>query len=151
MNNKGFTLAEAIASIVILSILLLIAVPSVNELNIKIRKKQMKEDGETFKNLVRNKINGDTTIDIGKREKGYFTLESVDSNKLTLSDYDPNSYVLVDQCDYKDEVYSCKRYRVYMKNTKYNLLNTDGTKIDTPTPTNDLTVQCESGKVWCKR
>lgn len=150
MNNKGFTLAEAIASIVILSILLLIAVPSVNELNIKIRKRQMQEDGKTFINLVRNKINGDTTIDIGTTQTGYFTLKSVDSNKLTLSDYDQDSYVLVTGCAYKQDVYACAEYKVYMKNIKYNLLNTNGT-IDTPTPTNDLTVRCESGKVWCKK
>ena len=143
MNNKGFTLAEAIASIVILSILLLIAVPSVNELNIKIRKKQMKEDGETFKNLVRNKINGDTTIDIGNGQNGYFTLKSVDSNKLTLSDYDQDSYVLVKGCAYKRDVYACAEYEVYMKNIKYNLLNENGN-----IKSGDLTKRC-GGKAWC--
>lgn len=145
MNNKGFTLAEAIASIVILSILLLIAVPSVNELNIKIRKKQMLEDGETFKNLVRNKINGDTTIDIGNTQEGYFTLKSVDSNKLTLSDYDQNSYVLVKGCAYNQDVYACTEYEVYMKNIKYNLSNHDG-KIQ---EVEGLSDHC-GGKVWCK-
>lgn len=143
MNNKGFTLAEAIASIVILSILLLIAVPSVNELNIKIRKKQMLEDGETFKNLVRNKINGDTTIDIGNTQKGYFTLKSVDSNKLTLSGYAPNSYVLVKDCAYKQDVYVCAEYKVYMKNNKYKLLNENGN-----IKLGDLTEHC-GGEAWC--
>lgn len=143
MNNKGFTLAEAIASIVILSILLLIAVPSVNELNIKIRKKQMLEDGETFKNLVRNKINGDTTIDIGNTQKGYFTLKSVDSNKLTLSGYAPNSYVLVKDCAYKQDVYVCAEYKVYMKNNKYKLLNENGN-----IKSGDLTEHC-GGEAWC--
>ena len=143
MNNKGFTLAEAIASIVILSILLLIAVPSVNELNIKIRKKQMLEDGETFKNLVRNKINGDTTIDIGNTQKGYFTLKSVDSNKLTLSDYDQYSYVLVKGCAYKQDVYVCAEYKVYMKNNKYKLLNENGN-----IKLGDLTQPCGK-KAWC--
>ncbi len=146
MNNKGFTLAEAIASIVILSILLLIAVPSVNELNKKIRKRQMLDDGETFKNLVRNKINGDTTIDIGTTQIGYFTLKSVDSNKLTLSDYDQDSYVQVEGCGYEDDVYSCNTYKVYMKNTKYNLSNHDG-KIQEVEGLSDL---C-GGKVWCKK
>lgn len=148
MNNKGFTLAEAIASIVILSILLLIAVPSVNELNKKIRKRQMQEDGKTFINLVRNKINGDTTIDIGTTQIGYFTLKSVDSNKLTLSDYDQNSYVQVEGCGYEDEddVYSCNTYKVYMKNTKYNLSNNDGMIQED----GGLSDPC-GGKVWCKR
>lgn len=144
MNNRGFTLAEAIASIVILSILLLIAVPSVNELNIKIRKKQMIEDGETFKNLVRNKINGDTTIDI-TRGKGFFNLKSIDSNKLTLSDYDQDSYVLVKECGYKQDVYACTKYEVYMKNIKYNLLNENGNIKSGNEP---LTKRCE-GKAWC--
>ena len=142
MNNKGFTLAEAIASIVILSILLLIAVPSVNELNIKIRKRQMLDDGETFKNLVRNKINGDTTIDITSG-KGFFNLKSVDSNKLTLSDYDQDSYVLVKGCAYKQDVYACAEYEVYMKNIKYDLLNENGN-----IKSGNLTKHC-GGKAWC--
>ena len=143
MNNKGFTLAEAIASIVILSILLLIAVPSVNELNIKIRKKQMLEDGETFKNLVRNKINGDTTIDIESGKTGYFTLKSIDSNKLTLNDYDLKSYVQVNGCGYKNDVYSCDTYKVYMQNNKYKLLNQNGT-----IESGNVFNQCGE-EVWC--
>ena len=55
-NIKGFTLVEVLATIVILGIILMLAIPSVSNLSSKAKERQITEDAKIFKALVKNKI-----------------------------------------------------------------------------------------------
>ena len=112
MNNRnGFTLVEVIAVVVILGVILMIAVPSITGLSNRSKEKQITEDAKMFEELVKAKIESDTTIEIGGTAK--FTLKSIEG-KLS-ADYDEdNSYVEVSDCDYNNNKYSCSTYDTYL-------------------------------------
>ena len=114
-NRKGFTLVEVIAVVVILGVILMIAVPSITGLSNRSKEKQITEDAKMFEELVKAKIESDTTITIEIGGTARFTLKSIEG-KLS-ADYDEdNSYVEVSGCDYNDNdnKYSCSTYNTYL-------------------------------------
>lgn len=113
-NRKGFTLVEVIAVVVILGVVLMIAVPSITGLSNRSKEKQITEDAKMFEELVKAKIESDTTIKISGTAK--FTLKSIEG-KLS-ADYDEeHSYVEVSGCGYNNNnnnKYSCSTYDTYL-------------------------------------
>ena len=93
-NNKGFTLVETIAVIIILGIVLSIAVPSITNVVKSTNKNRMISDAETFVSEVKEYVESDT---IGNTSNEY-TLEDIKGKtKLSKSpygeEYKKNSYV----------------------------------------------------------
>lgn len=115
-NRKGFTLVEVIAVVVILGVILMIAVPSITGLSNRSKKKQITEDAKMFEELVKAKIESDTTIEISGTATAKFTLKSIEG-KLS-ADYDEDySYVEVSGCGYNNNnnnKYSCSTYKTYL-------------------------------------
>lgn len=93
-NNKGFTLVETIAVIIILGVVLSIAVPSITNVVKSTNKNRMISDAETFISEVKEYVESDTIGNTPKDNK--YTLESIKS-KLSKSpygkEYKKNSYV----------------------------------------------------------
>ena len=93
-NNKGFTLVETIAVIIILGVVLSIAVPSITNVVKSTNKNRMISDAETFISEVKEYVESDT---IGNTpSNSQYTLENIKS-KLSKSpygkEYKKNSYV----------------------------------------------------------
>ena len=93
-NNKGFTLVETIAVIIILGVVLSIAVPSITNVVKSTNKNRMISDAETFVSEVKEYVESDT---IGNTSNEY-TLEDIKGKtKLSKSpygeEYKKNSYV----------------------------------------------------------
>lgn len=119
MKNKGFTLVELLAVIVIMGVLLLVAVPSIKKLQDTVDKKTFEEDKKLFKQLVLQRINSDSSLTIDNNT--YFCLSSektiVPSNdcinikgKSQLNgDYKDGSYIYVrdSNCIYSNNEYNC--------------------------------------------
>ena len=106
-NNKGFTLVETIAVIIILGVVLSIAVPSITNVVKSTNKNRMISDAETFISEVKEYVESDT---IGNTSDTY-TLESIKS-KLSKSPYGGN--------------YNMKSSSVTINNNSYTVCLTDG-------------------------
>lgn len=126
-NIKGFTLVEVLATIVILGILLLIAVPSVSKLQETSNIRQIEADAKIFVELVRQKIESDTSYDGSEHT---LELKKVDMTKLSSSEYDKDSsFVKAYNCDYQaSDVYTCTMFEVLLENDNYKA---NGTVDDT--------------------
>lgn len=119
-NIKGFTLVEVLATIVILSILLLIAVPSVTKLQEASNIKQIESDAKIFVELVRQKIESDTSINIAVGDSKDFRLNDIDKTKLSSSAYLTSSKVTASDCGYKtNDIYTCDTFVVTLENDSY--------------------------------
>lgn len=95
-NNKGFTLVETIAVIIILGVVLSIAVPSITNVVKSTNKNRMISDAETFISEVKEYVESDT---IGNTPNGNkYTLKSI-KTKLSKSpygkEYKEDSYVQI--------------------------------------------------------
>ncbi len=87
-NEKGFTLIELIAVVVILAVIMLIAVPNVVSTINKNKKESFIEDAKKFKAAVEAKITTDTSIEYPNTESVLvFTLKQVGKNELNESPY----------------------------------------------------------------
>ena len=126
-NRKGFTLVEVLATIVILSILLMVAVPSVSKLQESSNIKQIEADAKIFVELVRQKIESDTSINISSAED--FDLEDIDINKLSSNKYNKlTSRVTASGCGYNaNDVYTCNTFTVFIENDNYKAFTDSGT------------------------
>lgn len=95
-NNKGFTLVETIAVIIILGVVLSIAVPSITNVVKSTNKNRMISDAETFISEVKEYVESDTIGNTPNDKK--YTLGSIKS-KLSKSpygkEYKENSYVQI--------------------------------------------------------
>lgn len=93
-NNKGFTLVETIAVIIILGVVLSIAVPSITNVVKSTNKNRMISDAETFISEVKEYVESDTIGNTPKDKK--YKLVNIKS-KLSKSpygkEYKKNSYV----------------------------------------------------------
>ena len=93
-NNKGFTLVETIAVIIILGIVLSIAVPSITNVVKSTNKNRMISDAETFISEVKEYVESDTIGNTPKDNK--YKLVDI-KTKLSKSpygkEYKKNSYV----------------------------------------------------------
>lgn len=93
-NNKGFTLVETIAVIIILGVVLSIAVPSITNVVKSTNKNRMISDAETFISEVKEYVESDTIGNTPKDNK--YKLVDIKS-KLSKSpygkEYKKNSYV----------------------------------------------------------
>lgn len=95
-NNKGFTLVETIAVIIILGVILSIAVPSITNVVKSTNKNRMISDAETFISEVKEYVESDTIGNTPSDNK--YTLEDIKGKtKLSKSpygeEYKKNSYV----------------------------------------------------------
>lgn len=95
-NNKGFTLVETIAVIIILGVVLSIAVPSITNVVKSTNKNRMISDAETFISEVKEYVESDTIGNTPNDNK--YTLEDIKGKtKLSKSpygeEYKKNSYV----------------------------------------------------------
>jgi len=87
-NEKGFTLIELIAVVVILAVIMLIAVPNVVTTINKNKKETFIEDAKKFKAAVEAKITTDTSIEYPNTESVLvFKLKQVGKNELDESPY----------------------------------------------------------------
>ena len=108
-NNKGFTLVETIAVIIILGVILSIAVPSITNVVKSTNKNRMISDAETFISEVKEYVESDT---IGNTSDTY-TLENIkDKTKLSESPYGGN--------------YNMESSSVTINNNSYTVCLTDG-------------------------
>lgn len=93
-NNKGFTLVETIAVIIILGVVLSIAVPSITNVVKSTNKNRMISDAETFISEVKEYVESDTIGNTPNDHK--YKLVNIKS-KLSKSpygkEYKKNSYV----------------------------------------------------------
>lgn len=93
-NDKGFTLVETIAVIIILGVVLSIAVPSITNVVKSTNKNRMISDAETFISEVKEYVESDTIGNTPKDNK--YKLVNIKS-KLSKSpygkEYKKNSYV----------------------------------------------------------
>lgn len=94
-NNKGFTLVETIAVIIILGVVLSIAVPSITNVVKSTNKNRMISDAETFISEVKEYVESDTIGNTPSDNK--YKLGSI-KTKLSESPYGKtynttNSYV----------------------------------------------------------
>ena len=95
-NNKGFTLVETIAVIIILGVILSIAVPSITNVVKSTNKNRMISDADTFISEVKEYVESDTIGNTPSDNK--YTLEDIKGKtKLSKSpygeEYKKNSYV----------------------------------------------------------
>lgn len=95
-NNKGFTLVETIAVIIILGVILSIAVPSITNVVKSTNKNRMISDAETFISEVKEYVESDTIGNTPNDNK--YKLVNIKS-KLSKSpygkEYKENSYVQI--------------------------------------------------------
>lgn len=88
-NNKGFTLVETIAVIIILGVVLSIAVPSITNVVKSTNKNRMISDAETFISEVKEYVESDTIGNTPSDNK--YTLEDIKGKtKLSESPYGGN-------------------------------------------------------------
>ena len=101
-NNKGFTLVETIAVIIILGVILSIAVPSITNVVKSTNKNRMISDAETFISEVKEYVESDTIGNTPKDNK--YKLVDIKS-KLSKSPYGGNynmesSFVIINNNSY---------------------------------------------------
>lgn len=101
-NNKGFTLVETIAVIIILGVVLSIAVPSITNIVKSTNKNRMISDAETFISEVKEYVESDTIGNTPKDNK--YKLVDIKS-KLSKSPYGGNynmesSFVIINNNSY---------------------------------------------------
>ena len=103
-NNKGFTLVETIAVIIILGIVLSIAVPSITNVVKSTNKNRMISDAETFISEVKEYVESDTIGNTPSDKK--YTLEDIKGKtKLSKFPYGGNynmesSFVIINNNSY---------------------------------------------------
>ena len=78
MNNKGFTLAELLAIIVILAVIMIVAAPNVT--------KQIQKKEQTDVNILNQKIENAAKIYVAKYYSDKVIGNDFDSIKFTLND-----------------------------------------------------------------
>ena len=101
-NNKGFTLVETIAVIIILGVVLSIAVPSITNVVKSTNKNRMISDAETFISEVKEYVESDTIGNTPNDNK--YKLVNIKS-KLSKSPYGGNynmesSFVIINNNSY---------------------------------------------------
>ena len=102
MNKKGFTLIELLATIIILSMIMLVAVPNIMSTLDKSKRRTYVEDAKKMISLTEYKIRSNTTIELPTNENTVvaFPLSSLDLTDFSEGpeggQYDlKKSYVLV--------------------------------------------------------
>ena len=130
MKNKGYTLTEVIATVTILGIVLLIAVPSISALRNAINKKRIKSDAEMFIAMAKEYVETHSDFTGGK-----ITLNMVNDAKLNGSEYiyiegsNPrNSYVEASSCSLSNTKYKCT-YHVELYDKEYHAYGNEGSII----------------------
>lgn len=108
-NDKGFTLVETIAVIIILGVVLSIAVPSITNVVKSTNKNRMISDAETFISEVKEYVESDTIGNTPSDKK--YKLGNIKS-KLNKSPYGK---------EYKED-----SYVQIVNNNVYNVCLTDG-------------------------
>ncbi len=108
-NNKGFTLVETIAVIIILGVVLSIAVPSITNVVKSTNKNRMISDAETFISEVKEYVESDTIGNTPKDNK--YKLVDI-KTKLSKSPYGGN--------------YNMESSFVIINNNSYTVCLTDG-------------------------
>ena len=87
-DNRGFTLVELIAVVVILAVIMLIAVPNVVSTINKNKKESFIEDAKKFRAAVEAKIASDTSIEKPSSDNAIlFTLDKVGKAEISDSPY----------------------------------------------------------------
>lgn len=93
MNKKGFTLVELLATMVILSLISLVAVPNVLKIMTNNKKEKVLNDGLSMIAQAKGKIASDYDLREQINETGYsYTLQSLDTMSDLTNDPDGMSY-----------------------------------------------------------
>lgn len=137
MKNKGFTLIETLATLIILSILFMIAVPSITTLVNKVNENRIKEDAETFIQLAKHYVEKHIDFEVKSDKTEYLYLirdcdddKCIDMNKLS-DEYEEGkkgpegSYVTVSGCEFNNDIYKCT-YFVNLTNNKLTATGEEG-------------------------
>ena len=117
-NIKGFTLVEVLATILILGILLMVAVPSVSKLQESTNIKQIVADANVFVELVKQKIESDTDYS-GTSHKIELGDNVIDKTKLSSNKYKSDSYVEANGCSFVNDIFKCTSFKVKLENDNY--------------------------------
>ena len=123
-NNKGFTLVETIAVIIILGVVLSIAVPSITNVVKSTNKNRMISDAETFISEVKEYVESDTIGNTPNDNK--YKLVNIKS-KLSKSPYGK---------EYKED-----SYVQIVNNNVYTVCLTDGEYKATTEENGEITVK----------
>jgi len=123
MNRKGFTLVEIIAMLVVISILMVIAVPNISGIIKKNRESQAIEDINKLVGNAKAKMDTDKVKPIHLNECLLFTLKSLDTNDdinkgLNEGEYDPfESFVIVTRkpLEGEYETNATSEYKYYIR------------------------------------
>lgn len=111
MNKKGFTLIELLATLVILSIIMLVAVPSTLSVIEKNKRETYVSDAKRLVALAESEVRNNDTVEIGNGQAMVFSFEKLDDGSFE-KDADGNKY----QAD--------QSFVVVYRNVEYNA---DGT------------------------
>ena len=148
-NNKGFTLVELLAVIVILGLLMAIAIPSVTKYITQSRKKTLMSTMDSYVTAVTNAVNDNEFGALSTQDIIYYIPVSDEENNSCVSlekgGSDPfgnwlEAYVAV---NYNSETYSYDYYFTFYDDAGYGLALTDidnlkesGNLITNPSPVN---------------
>lgn len=153
INNKGFTLVELLATISILAIIMLMAIPNVVGIVQKGRNKTYIEDAKKMVVLAKYKVKTDVATKNDLKNKGHITisLKVLDQGKEIKDapnggEYDrDNSYVKIEKSNDKYEYYvtlfeDYKGIKQGLQDLPYTELLKDNAYKNVKTFTNDSNV-----------
>ena len=164
-NNKGFTLVELLAVIVILGLLMAIAIPSVTKYITQSRKKTLISSVDSYVTAVTTAVNDNEFGALSKQDTMYYipvsNNESESCVALEKGGSDPfgnwkEAYVVV---NYDAEKYSYDYYFTFYDDAGYGMALTEISKIDAnsniitnPSPVNasNITTQKNDRAIYVK-
>lgn len=117
MKNKGFTLVELLATLVILSIIMLVAVPSTSSVLDKNKKASIISDAKRLVALVESEIRNNDNVEIGSNQVMIFPFADIEDGSFEKDpDSKPysaaNSYVAVHKnTEYESDGTTIKSYK----------------------------------------
>lgn len=112
-DNKGFTLVELLAIVVILALIMIIAAPNLT--------KEIKRSEEENKNILNQKIDNAAHLYVAKYYVSDLVSENYENIRFTLSDLEQDGLI-----DLKDKCSSKLKSDITVNSSGYNYNNVKG-------------------------